>query len=91
MRRRKMQMGLQKQPDTSPEALLARADECIAIAEVQHELAEKQHVGADHLEKSAEQLNQVGLALEASAIEISGLKRMEMERRPPTPLPDTPK
>jgi hypothetical protein len=54
-------------------------------------LAEKQHVGADHLEKSAEQLNQVGLALEASAIEISGLKRMEMERRPPTPLPDAPK
>jgi hypothetical protein len=70
-------------PATSPEVLLEQAHACLDNAETQQELAEKQHFFAEQLTISANQLNELGHELEASAIEMKG-----RERRRGTPAAD---
>jgi hypothetical protein len=61
--------------DTSVKALLEKASDCLEIAKGQHRLAEKQFLAAHQLDASADKLEGVGCALEASAAEITALRR----------------
>ena len=69
--------------DPSTKALLEKASDCLEIAKSQHRLAEKQFLAAHQLDVSADKLDGVGRALEASAAEITTLKAKT------APLPST--
>lgn len=79
-------MSTEKTPSTSPEALFERAHECLENAEMQKGLAEKQYFIADQLTINANDLSNLGHALEAVAIEKKGSAPMDaLGNAPPRP------
>jgi hypothetical protein len=82
----KMHSGIQS--SETPAALMERAAECLEIAQAQHEAADKQHHAADKQHHAADEqnlnadkLDELGLSLEASAVEIEGNSQMDAARR----------
>ena len=71
-------------PGPSPTSLIEKATNILEVAQAQHDAADQQHLNADKLEE-------LGHALEASAVEIEGKKRMDAGRsRDEEPLGEIP-
>lgn len=84
-------MGFEKTPlEKAAGALADKADECLTLANAQHETADKQQANVDAQHANADKLEVIGHVLEAQAVAIEGEKQIIASRTSP-PLQETPK
>jgi hypothetical protein len=65
-------------PEESPATLMEKAADCLEIAQAQHQAADQQHLNADKLEE-------LGYALEVSAVELEGKMLIDARSGPVAP------